>query len=258
MLPNATIDKLKEMRFYGMLSGLKEQEEVAEYRKLSFEDRLAFLVDREWSERKERRLNNLVRKAGFKEQATLNTIDFSEERGLDRRQILYLGECEWIRNHLNVIIEGATGTGKTYLSCALGHAACRHGYSVRYFRMSAFKREIGAHRLDGTIDRYFTALRKVNLIIFDDWLLEGLDLAATRDILEVTDDKYNKGSLIISTQLPVSEWHGRFGDPTLADAIMDRVVHNAYRLKLKGGSQREKKKNLTQNFIQIDHHGNMK
>ena len=114
---------------------------------------------------------------------TLNTINFSEERGLDRRQILYLGECEWIRNHLNVIIEGATGTGKTYLSCALGHAACRHGYSVRYFRMSAFKREIGAHRLDGTIDRYFTALRKVNLIIFDDWLLEGLDLAATQALL---------------------------------------------------------------------------
>ncbi len=246
MLMQPTADKLRDMRLYGMLAGLEEQSENPEYQRLSFEERLGFLVDREWSDRQEKRLSSRIKKARFRERALMEDLDLSPERGLDRRQVLYLAQPDWINNNLNTIIIGATGTGKTYLACALGNAACKNGFTVRYYQMAKMLRELHAAHADGTYEKLLARLSKTKLLILDDWLLDDLSLVQTRDLLEIIDDRYNKGSIIFATQLPVSEWHPRFEDPTLADAIMDRVVHNAYRLELKGESKRKRQKILTQ------------
>jgi DNA replication protein DnaC len=246
MLLQPLTDKLRDMRFYGLLSGLQEQSENPEYKKLSFEERLGMLVDTEWAQRKERRLKSRIKKAKFREKALMEDLDLSPERGLDRGQVLYLSQSEWIKNHLNTIVIGATGTGKTYIVCSLGDAACKNGFMVLFFQMSKLLRDISASRADGSYEKLLNRLSKTRLLILDDWLLDGLSLTQTRDMLEIIDDRYKRGSTIFATQLPVSEWHSRFEDPTLADAIMDRVVHNAYRLELKGESKRKRQKNLTQ------------
>ena len=246
MLIQPTLDKLREMRLYGMLTALEEQAENTEYNQLSFDERLGFLVDREWTYRQEKRLATRIRQARFRERALMESLDLSEKRGLDRRQVLYLAQPEWINNHLNVIIVGATGTGKTYLACALGDAACRNGFNTHYFQTVKLLRELKAAHIDGSYEKMLSKLAKTRLLILDDWLLDSLDLTQTRDLLELIDDRFNRGSTIFATQLPVSEWHSRFEDPTLADAMMDRIVHNAYRLIMKGESQRKKQKNLTQ------------
>ncbi len=246
MLIQPTLDKLREMRLYGMLTALEEQAENTEYNQLSFDERLGFLVDREWTYRQEKRLATRIRQARFRERALMESLDLSETRGLDRRQVLYLSQPEWINNHLNVIIVGPTGTGKTFLACALGDAACRNGFSTHYFQTVRLLRELKAAHIDGSYEKILSKLAKTRLLIFDDWLLDSLDLSQTRDLLEVIDDRFNRGSTIFATQLPVSEWHSRFEDPTLADAMMDRIVHNAYRLTMEGDSQRKKQKKLTQ------------
>ena len=247
MLKNPTIDKLRDMRLYGMLAAFEEQSENREYNKLPFDERLGFLVDREWNDRQERRLQSRIRKARFKDKAFMDSLDLGPDRGFDRRQVLYLAQPEWINNHLNVIIEGPTGTGKTYLACALGNAACKNGFSVQYYQIVKLLRELKAAHADGSYEKLLNKLSKNRLLLIDDWLLDSLDLVYTRDLLEIIDDRFNKGSVIFATQLPVSQWHSRFEDPTLADAIMDRVVHNAYRLKLKGESYRKKQKKLDSN-----------
>jgi len=245
MLVQPTMDKLRQMRLYGMAAALEEQLENSEYQKLQFDERLGFLVDREWTYRQEKRLTARIRKARFRERASMESLDISEKRGLDRRQVLYLAQPEWINNHLNTIIVGPTGTGKTWLACALGKAACNNGFSVQYYQTLKLLRELKAAHIDGTYDKMLTRLSKNRLLILDDWLLDSLDLIQTRDLLEVIDDRLNKGSTIFATQLPVSEWHPRFEDPTLADAIMDRIVHNAYRITLKGESQRKNRKTVS-------------
>jgi len=239
MLMQPTADKMRNMRLFGMLSSLEEQAENTEYKKLSFEERLGFLIDREWAFRQERRLANRLKKARFKEKALIEDLHLHPERGLDRRQVLYLTQPDWINNHLNTIVIGPTGTGKTYLSCVLGNAACKNGFSVKYYQMAKLLRELQAAHADGSYEKLLGSLSRTRLLILDDWMLDDLDLVATRDLLEIVDDRYNKGSIVFATQLPVSQWHSRFADPTLADAIMDRVVHNAYRLELKGETKRK-------------------
>jgi len=246
MLTQPTADKLRDMRLHGMLAALNEQSEQPEYKKLSFEERFGFLVDREWSDRQGKRLASRIRKANFREKALMEDLDFDPKRAIDRRQVLYLGQPEWIHNYLNTILVGATGSGKTYLACALGDAACKNNFTVRYYQTAKLLRQMSAARADGTYDKLVAQLSKTRLLILDDWLLTNLSLVQTRDMLEIVDDKYDKGSIIFATQLPVSEWHSRFDDPTLADAIMDRVVHNAYRIDLEGDSKRKHKKTLTQ------------
>jgi DNA replication protein DnaC len=178
--------------------------------------------------------------------ATIEDLDLSAARGLDRAFILELAQGEWIGHHLNILVLGPTGAGKSYLACALGEAACRQGLSVRYHRTSRLLHEIMLSHADGSFPKLLNTLARVPLLILDDWLRDTLTASQSRDLLEIVDDRYGRASTLVATQVPVEDWHARFPDPTLADAILDRLVHNAYRLELKGESMRKKKSPLAQ------------
>lgn len=244
MLHQPIIDKLSSLKLSGMLEGLREQMESSQYRKLSFEERFGLLLDREWNLRQQRKQKRRIRVARFRETAVMEDLDLSPKRGLDRGQVLYLAQEEWTGEKLNVIITGPTGAGKTYLACALGNAACRNGFSVRYFQLSRLLQKLTMSHADGSYPKFLDSLAKTQLLILDDWLRHPLSETQTQDLLEIMDDRYKRSSTILSTQIPVSDWHERFAVPTLSDAIMDRIVHNAYRLELKGESMR-KQKSLT-------------
>ena len=175
----------------------------------------------------------------------MEDLDFSPERGLDRRLILELAQCTWIDKALNILILGATGTGKSFLASALGVAACRLGYSVRYVRTSRFLHSLAHARQDGSYLHFLRSLNKTEVLILDDWMRDPIPLAAAQDLLEVFDDRFGKTATLIVSQVPVADWHTRFPDPTLADAILDRTIHNAYRLALLGDSQRKLRGNRT-------------
>jgi len=245
MLNQPIMDKLSVLKLSGMLDGLREQMENSQYKKLSFEERFGLLLDREWDLRQTRKLQRRMRMARFREQAVMEDLEISAKRGLDRKQVLYLAEGQWIHERLNTIITGPTGAGKTYLSCALGNAACRNGYSVRYFPLSRLLGKLKLFQADGSYPKFLDQLAKTQLLILDDWLRNPLTETQTNDILEIMEDRYNNHSTMVATQIPVAEWHELFGNPTLADAIMDRIIHNAYRLELKGESMRKKKSSLT-------------
>ncbi|MGB2906058.1 MAG: IS21-like element helper ATPase IstB [Candidatus Aminicenantaceae bacterium] len=245
MLNQPIVDKLSVLKLSGMLDGLREQMENQQYRKLSFEERFGLLLDREWDLRQTRKLARRLRMARFREQAAMEDLKISANRGLERKQVLYLAEGKWIREKLNTIITGPTGAGKTYLACALGNAACRNGYSVHYFPLSRLLGKLKLYRADGSYPKFLDQLAKIQLLILDDWLRNPLTEPQTNDILEIMEDRYNNHSTIVATQIPVDQWHELFGNPTLADAIMDRIIHNAYRLELKGESMRKNKPSLT-------------
>lgn len=245
MLREPLMDKLSSMKLWGMLDGLREQMENPQYKKLSFEERLGLLLDREWNLRQDRGLNRRLQVAKFRETAVMEDLELSTKRGLQRSQVLYLAQQDWIREKLNVIITGPTGAGKTYLACALGNAACRNNFSVRYFQMSRLLQKLALSQADGSYPKLLNSLAKAQLLILDDWLRSPLSKSQTNDILEIIEDRYKLSSTILATQIPVAEWHERMANPTLADAIMDRVVHNAYRLELKGESMRKRISILT-------------
>jgi len=245
MLREPLMDKLTNMKLWGMLEGLREQIENPQYKKLSFEERLGLLLDREWNLRQDRGLNRRLQVAKFRETAVMEDLELSTKRGLQRSQVLYLAQQDWIREKLNVIVTGPTGAGKTYLACALGNAACRNHFSVRYFQMSRLLQKLALSQADGSYPKLLNSLAKAQLLILDDWLRSPLSKSQTNDILEIIEDRYKLSSTILATQTPVAEWHERMANPTLADAIMDRVVHNAYRLELKGESMRKTTSNLT-------------
>ncbi len=213
--------------------------------KSRFDERFGLLLDREWDLRQNRKLHRRMRMARFREKAVIEDLDISAKRGLDRKQVLYLAEGKWINEKLNMVITGPTGAGKTYLACALGNAACRNGYSVRYFQLSRLLEKLKLARADGSYPKFLDQIAKYKLLILDDWLRNHLTETQTNDILEIIEDRYNHSSTMVVTQIPVTEWHEQFANPTLADAIMDRIVHNAYRLELKGESMRKRKSSLT-------------
>lgn len=245
MLHQPIMDKLFALKLSGMLEGLREQTEGSQYKTLSFDERFGLLLDREWDLRQSRKLHRRMRMARFREQGVIEDLDISAKRGLDRKQVLYLAEGKWINEKLNMVITGPTGAGKTYLSCALGNASCRNGYSVRYFQLSRLLEKLKLARADGSYPKLLDHIAKYKLLIVDDWLRNHLTETQTNDILEIVEDRYNYSSTMVVTQIPVTEWHEQFASPTLADAIMDRIVHNAYRLELKGESMRKRKSSLT-------------
>lgn len=245
MLVQPLMDQLTELRLRGMRDALEEQFQNPQYAELPFEDRLGLLVERECVRRQDNRRTRRLKQARLKERARIEEFDFAGDRGVDRAQVLELTGCQWLVRHLNVIVLGPTGAGKTFLACALGHAACVNDLGVRYQRTSRLLSELALARADGSYPKLMEALAKTQLLILDDWLRDPLTAVQSRDLLEVLDDRYKLGSTLIATQVPVDAWHERLADPTLADAILDRLVHSAYRLQLKGESRRKTHSPLT-------------
>ena len=239
MISQTLSDKLLELRLTAFREGLREQSANPHYADLSCEERLLLLVDLECTRRSGSRIQRRLKLAEFPLPATIEDLDVSPERGLDRRQVLELAQGTWIDKALNILILGATGTGKSFLASALGVAACRSGYAVRYVRTSRFLHALAHARQDGSYLHFLRTLNKTEVLILDDWMRDPVPLSAAQDLLEVFDDRFGKTATVIVSQVPVADWHTRFQDPTLADAILDRTIHNAYRLALLGDSQRK-------------------
>ena len=238
MLQHPTFELLHELRLPGMSVALHEQQGMPDLDELAFEDRLALLLEREQTDRAQRRLQRLLGQARLHLDATIEDLNFQKGRGLDRSLILRLASSDWIRQGQTVLLVGATGSGKSYLACALGHQACRHGLSVRYYRLSRLLDELHLARGDGSRARLLQRLARAHLLILDDWGLAPLNDLARHDLLEVLDDRYGRRGTLLTSQVPIDHWHEIVGDPTFGDAILDRLLHNAHRITLKGGSMR--------------------
>ena len=245
MLKHPTLDKLQTLKFTGMVAALNDQMSMPDIDELSFEERLGLLVDREITERENRSLTNRLRRARLRHNAVLEDIDYQSQRGLDKGLIQSLAACRWVKEHLNVLITGPTGVGKTWLACALAHKACREGYSAQYIRLSRLLREMVIAKGDGRYPKLLASIAKVDVLILDDWGLMKLNAENRRDLLEVLEDRHGARSTVATSQLPIDEWHAVIGDPTLADAILDRLVHNAYKINLRGESMRKRHAKLT-------------
>jgi len=247
MLLHPLMEKLSALKLDGMARALEEQITHTEVDSLSFTDRLGLLIDRESVERENRRMKSRLKAARLRETAAVEDIDFRHPRGLDKALILQLASCAFIREHLNVFITGPTGAGKTFLACALGHKACREGFSVSYVRLPRLLENLGIGRGDGRYAKILDAFARIDLIVLDDWAMAPLSDEQRRDIFEILEDRYDRKSTIVVSQLPVEKWHDAIGHPTLADAILDRLLHNGYKIALKGESMRKKKgKRLTE------------
>jgi len=245
MLTHPTIDKLETLRLSGMVGALREQWKTPETNQLSFEERLGLLTDREVDLRETRRMQSRLKKAKLRQNASMEDIDFRQPRGLDKSLVIKLADCQWISKHQNLIITGPTGAGKSYLACAFAQKACREGYNTTYTRMSRLFEDLGLAKGDGRYIKMLTGFAKTDLLVLDDYGLAKLTRDQRHDLLEILEDRYGVRSTLVTSQLPIEHWHEQVGDPTLADAIMDRLVHNAHKIQLKGGSMRKKNSNLT-------------
>lgn len=245
MLQHPTLDKLRTLKLYGMLAALQEQMQQADIESLTFEERLGLLVDREITERDNRQLRNRLKRAKLKHQAAVEDIDYRSRRGLDNSLIQTLSSSQWVKEHLNILITGPTGVGKTWLACAFAHKACRDGFSSHYVRLGRLLGELVIAKGDGRYIKLLTQLAKMDNLIIDDWGLAKITAENRRDLLELLDDRHGRRSTIVTSQLPIDQWHDSIGDPTLADAILDRLIHNAYKINLKGESMRKKRSKLT-------------
>lgn len=247
MLLHPIIDNLKSLRLLGMVKSLEDQAQQTDIEILSFEDRLGLLVDREIADRNNRKLQARLRTALLKQTASMQDIDYRQPRGLDKKLLATLASCQWIKNQHNILIVGPTGTGKTFLACALAHKACLEGFTSRYIRLSKLLPELVIAKGDGSYLRRIKDLAKPSVLILDDWGLAAINDEQRRDLLEILDDRHEKCSTIVTSQLPVKMWHDYIGDATLADAILDRLVHNSFKLELSGESMRKIRGNkLTQ------------
>ena len=241
MLYTQTLEKLQALRLEGMALALAEQRQQNELAAFSFEDRLALLVERQWLWRENRGLTLRLKKAQLKINASLEDLDYRSSRGLKRAQIEQLRASSWVKEHRNCLITGPTGSGKTYLACAVGAQACREGYGTLYYYVPKFFRALETARADGSLLPLLKKLARAPLILVDDWGLVSVPGKLYREFLEMLDDRQGQGATLITSQFPVSQWHEVIADPTVADAILDRLVHNAYRIELKGESLRKGK-----------------
>jgi DNA replication protein DnaC len=240
MLNNQTLQTLRSLRLTGMAEALEQQlSQPSTHEELGFEQRLAILVDRENTYRHNNKITRLLKQAKLKVQAHPEDIDYSHPRGLQQSQFADLLCNQWLHQHHNVLITGPTGCGKTYLGCVLGTQACRHGLSVRYYRTSRLLESLSIAHGDGNFTRLISQLAKTDLLILDDWGLEKMSLSQRNDLLEIMEDRHGLKSTLITSQLPIAQWHKMIGDATLADAILDRLLHNSHKLKLRGESMRK-------------------
>jgi DNA replication protein DnaC len=239
MLTNPTFDKLQALRLEGMAQALEEQRRQSDIHKLDFEERLGLLVERQWLWKQNRALATRLHQAQLKQAASLEDIDYRHPRGLKRAQIEQLRANHWVGQFRSCLITGPTGCGKTYLACALGHQACRDGHRTGYFYAPKLFRDLQAAHADGSLQKRLKQLARTALIIIDDLGLVAATARQYRDLLEILDDRLGRGATLITSQFPVAQWHELIGDATVADALMDRLVHQAYRIELKGESMRK-------------------
>jgi len=239
MLTHPAQEKLKALKLYGMAKSLEEQKLSRDYDDLSFEERLGLLIDKEITEQENRRLASRLKRAKLRHEASIEDIDYRQKRGLDKSVIRSLAECAWIKERLNILLTGPCGAGKSFIACALGHKACLEGYRVLYVRAPRLFENLALAKGDGRYATLMNSIAKQDLFIIDDWGLSVLNDRERTDMLEILEDRHGAHSTIITSQLPIENWHEAIGNPTLADAILDRIIHNAYKIQLKGGSMRK-------------------
>jgi len=239
MLTHPTLDKIERLRLAGMAKALSEQMQNNEIGSLTFEERLGLLIDRELTERENRRLTTRLRIARLRHQASIEDLDFRGTRGMDKSLVMSLSANQWIKDHQNLLITGPTGVGKSYLACALGHKACRDGYMVLYQRLPRILHDLTIARHDGRYKKLMAALLRTDLLVLDDFGIVPVTQEGLRDLLEILEDRYDRRSTLVTSQVPVKRWHEALADPTMADAILDRLVHNAHKIELKGESMRK-------------------
>jgi DNA replication protein DnaC len=245
MLTQQTLDKLHDMKLTAMAEAFAQQLGQPDLAELSFDDRFAMLVDRQWTFKEDRRMNRLLRTARLRDSACIENIDFKTPRCLDKSLVFRLAGSEWIKKAQNVIVLGPTGVGKTYLAGAIANSACRNGYPSMYKRAPRLYQEVAIARADGSYPKLMNKLAKIKVLIIDDFCIAPMSDPERRDLLEVLEDRQSIASTIIATQVPIENWIQHIGDPTLADAILDRLVHNAHKIKLKGESMRKIRSSLT-------------
>lgn len=237
---NMSIGKLTDMKLFGMARAYQSMIEVGSNMDLTLDEAITHLIDREWDDKHNRRLDRLVKAAKFRYQASLEDLDFTLDRNLDKNQILRLSDCSWIKRGEDILVTGPTGAGKSYIGSAFGYQACQFGSTVGYYSASRLFREIDMAKAEGTYLKYLNKVMKNSVIILDDFGLESLDLTARMALLEILEDRHNRKSTIIVSQMPVALWHEIIGDPTIADAIMDRIAFKSHRIELNGESVRKK------------------
>ena len=242
MLTQPTLEKLYALRLNGMAEAFRGQQQAADIDQLSFEERFALLVDQQWNWKQNRALARRLLNARLNSTACVEDIDFRQARGLDRSLVRRLAaESEWVRQHQNIFLIGPTGIGKSYLARALAHKACRDGFTALCYRAAQLFRDLAAARADGSLRSLLHRLSRVDVLIVDDWAMAPLSDAERRDFLEICDDRYQTRSTVLTSQLPVASWHAQIGDPTIADSILDRLVHNAQPIQMQGESMRKKR-----------------
>ena len=244
MLTQPTIEKLHSMKLTAMARAFANQMQSPDMAQLSFEERFGLLVDYQMTDLENRRMQNRLKNAKLRLSASLEDLDFKQGRGLDRSTVMSLALNQWVTSHHNILVTGPTGAGKSYLACALAQKACRDGYTTLYQRVQRLLQEIAVARLDGRYARLIAPIIKCEVLILDDLLISPLRREEQREILEIVEERYDRKATIVTSQLPVKTWHDAMQDPTLADAILDRLVHNAYKLELKGESMRRKRSML--------------
>jgi DNA replication protein DnaC len=239
MLNQPTIEKLHAMKLHGMADAFHAQLETADMSTLGFEERFALLVDRQWLWKENRALARRLRSAHLKEVGVVEDIDYYHPRGLDRKLMRTLSGSEWVRQNQNILLIGPTGIGKSWLGCALAQKACRDGFSVLHKRTAELFRDLEVAHADGSIGRVLLKISRIDVLLLDDFAMAPMKDAERRDFLEICDDRYQSRSMILTSQVPLKHWHEQIGDPTIADSMLDRVVHNAHRIELEGESMRK-------------------
>ena len=239
MTQQQTTEQLRNLKLHGLLEAWEEQQSLPSYHDLSFDERFALLVEREYLRRQNQRLQRRLKQATLPIQVSLDTVDFNVSRGLKKIQFLELTQGQWIQDSLSLILLGPTGVGKSFLACVLADHLCKQGHTVRYIKTADLLMQLNIAKADGSYPKLRRQLAAYDLLILDEWLRDPLTINQAREVLDLLDDRYRKASCLFATQVPVNKWHPQIEDPTLADAILDRIIHDATRISLKGESMRK-------------------